>query len=73
MREGLPEGELLYEVVDPETGALLALLDLVWPEGIQTRYSEPVAQLLNEEMRTLELASAAGFRCFTDVETFRHT
>ena len=49
----------------------MALLDLVWPEGIQTGLSEPVALLLNEEMRTLELASAAGFRCFTDVETFR--
>jgi hypothetical protein len=69
--QGLPEGELLYEVVDPDTGALLVMLDLVWPEGIQTRYSEPVALLLNEEMRTLELASAAGFRCFTDVESFR--
>ena len=69
--QGLPEGELLYEVVDSESGALVALLDLVWPEGIQTRYSEPVALLLNEEIRTLELASSAGFRCFTDVETFR--
>jgi hypothetical protein len=70
-QQGLPEGELLYELVDPETGALVALLDLVWPEGIQTHYSEPVALLLNEEMRTLELASAVGFRCFTDVDTFR--
>ena len=69
--QGLPEGELLYELVDLETGALVALLDLAWPEGIQVRYSEPVALLLNEEMRTLEVASAAGFRCFTDVDTFR--
>lgn len=69
--QGLPEGEMLYEIVDAETGALKALLDLAWPEGIQTGFSEPVALLLNEQMKTLELASAAGFRCFTDVKVFR--
>lgn len=69
--QGLPEGELLFEMVDPESGELVALLDLVWPEGIQTGYSEPVALLLNEEMPTLEAASAWGFRCFTDVDAFR--
>lgn len=71
MEQGLPEGVLLHEVVDPETGALIALLDLAWPEGIQTGYSEPVALLLNEEIETLEVASGAGFRCFTDVAAFR--
>lgn len=69
--QGLPEGELLFEVVDADSGSLVALLDLAWPEGIQTRFSQPVALLLNEDVKTLELASAAGFRCFTDVETFR--
>lgn len=69
--QGLPEGELLYELVDEVTGELKALLDLAWPEGIQVRYSEPVALLLNENLETLELASAAGFRCFTDVAGFR--
>ncbi|HQY93078.1 DUF262 domain-containing protein [Caldilinea sp.] len=69
--QGLPEGEMLYEIVEVETGAAKALLDLAWPEGIQTRYSDPVALLLNEEIVTLELASAAGFRCFTDIATFR--
>lgn len=33
--QGLPEGEMLYEIVDAETGALKALLDLAWTEGIQ--------------------------------------
>ena len=69
--QGLPEGEMLYEIVEVETGAAKALLDLAWPEGIQTRYSDPVALLLNEEIVTLELAIAAGFRCFTDIATFR--
>jgi hypothetical protein len=69
--QGLPEGEMLYELVNVETGAVRALLDLVWPDGIQTHYSDPVALLLNEEVGTLELASAVGFRCFTDVASFR--
>jgi hypothetical protein len=69
--QGLPEGEMLYELVNFETGAARALLDLAWPDGIQTHYSDPVALLLNEEIETLELASAAGFRCFTDVASFR--
>lgn len=68
---GLPEGEMLYELVDEESGQLLALLDLAWPEGIQVGLSDPVALLLNEETATLEAASSAGFRCFTDVDTLR--
>ena len=59
-----------HELVDAETGDVKALLDLAWP-GIQTQFSEPVYLLLNEEVKTLEVASAAGFRCFTDVPTFR--
>ena len=67
----LPEGEMLYELVDAETGDVKAILDLAWPQGIQTQFSEPVALLLNEAVETLEIASAAGFRCFTDVPTFQ--
>lgn len=66
----LPEGELLYELVDAETGDLIAVFDLAWPDGLQTGYSEPVALLLNEPLEVLEVASSAGFRCFTDVATF---
>src|SRR5690606_22066961 len=47
MEQGLPEGELLYEVACEETGEVTAILDLAWPEGIQTGYSEPVALLIN--------------------------
>lgn len=68
---GLPEGEMLYELVEQESGQLLALLDLAWPEGIQVGLSAPVALLLNEETETLEAASGAGFRCFTDPESFQ--
>ncbi|HSK80718.1 MAG TPA: DUF262 domain-containing protein [Thermoanaerobaculia bacterium] len=69
-RQGLAEGELLYEVADPDTGEPLAVLDLAWPEGLQPRLTPPVAILINESTETVEAASAAGFRCFTDVESF---
>lgn len=69
--QGLPRGAMLVEIVDAESGAVKALLDLAWPAGIQTGYSDPVALLLNEAVETLELASAAGFRCFTDAPAFR--
>ncbi|HRQ37931.1 MAG TPA: DUF262 domain-containing protein [Chloroflexota bacterium] len=70
--QGLPEGEMQYELRDGTIEEPLALLDLAWPEGIQTGLSEPVALLIDEEVEVLEAASAAGFRCFTDIYDFRH-
>ncbi|HKI02489.1 MAG TPA: DUF262 domain-containing protein [Thermoanaerobaculia bacterium] len=70
VRQGLAEGELLYEVADTDTGEPLAVLDLAWPEGLQPRLTQPVAILINESAETAEVASAAGFRCFTEVESF---
>ena len=69
-RQGLAEGELLYEVADPDTGEPLAVLDLAWPEGLQPGLTQPVAILINESTETVEVASAAGFRCFTETESF---
>ncbi len=71
VEQGLPEGEMLYELVDEETEQPLALLDLAWPEGMQTGLSEPIALLIDEELEVLEEASAAGFRCFSREEDFR--
>lgn len=68
----LPEGELLYQLSDEESSDVIAILDLAWPDGIQTGYSEPVALLINEEPEVLEAASAVGFRCFTNDADFRH-
>lgn len=68
---GLPEGELLYELVDAETGDQLAIVDLAWPEGLQEGYSQPVALLLEEPQETEEAVNRLGFRYFTDVKEFR--
>ena len=69
--QGLPRGTLAYDLADPDTGAQQAVLDLAWPDGLQEELSEPVAVLLNEEAATIATASQAGFRCFTEVGTFR--
>jgi hypothetical protein len=69
--QGLPEGELVYELVDEESGEPRAVLDLAWPNGLQEGYSQPVAVLLDEATETLEAASKAGYRCFTHPEEFK--
>ncbi len=71
LAQGLPEGELYHEVLDPTTGEPVALLDLAWPQGLQPGYSQPVALLINEEKETEEAANGAGYRFFIDVEAFK--
>lgn len=70
-QQDLPRGQIGYEHTDPETGEQRAVFDLAWPDGLQEGLSQPVAVLLNEGEDTLARASAAGFRCFTDVPGFK--
>ncbi len=67
----LTEGEYSFELVDGKTGESLAYLDLAWPEGVQEKYSTPVALLIDEEEKTMEIANKAGYRCFSSVEDFK--
>ena len=69
--QGLPRGELAYDFADPDTGEQKAVFDLAWPNGLQEELSEPLAVLLNEEPEVFALASQAGFRCFSSVESFK--
>ncbi len=69
--QGLPRGILTYDFADQQSGQQIAVFDLVWPTGIQEELSQPVAVLLNEDAATITLASQAGFRCFTDGDSFR--
>lgn len=69
---GLPQGEVAYDFSDPETGTQVAVLDLVWPQGIQRELSQPVAVLLNEEPGAITTANRAGLRCFTSAADFRN-
>jgi hypothetical protein len=68
---GLSAGTLAFDHADPATGEQLAIFDLAWPQGLQAELTEPVALLLNEGEATLSIANAAGYRCFTDENTFR--
>lgn len=70
-QQGLPEGELMYDLADPDTGESLALIDLAWPNGLQEGYSQPVALLLDESAETEEAVNRAGYQFFTNVDTFR--
>lgn len=68
---GLPEGEMMYELVDDDSGEPLAVLDLAWPDGLQTGLSAPTAILIAEDAETETIVNAAGFRFFTEVAAFR--
>ena len=69
--QGLPAGEFMHELSDPETGEPLAVLDLAWPGGLQEGLSQPVALLIDEGQETEEAANRAGYRYFTDPVAFR--
>jgi len=71
IEHGLPEGEMIYELCDKETGKSLAMLDLAWPEGIQEGYSKPVAILIDEGQEIERIVSKEGYVFFTDVESFK--
>lgn len=69
--KGLPEGELLWELIDENDGQVYGVLDLAWPHGLQEGLSSPVALLIDEPEATEAAANRAGFRYFTDVADFR--
>ncbi len=71
VEQGFARGEMGYDHVDPDTGEQRAILDLVWPNGVQAELTEPVAVLLGESAELISLASAAGLRCFTSAGEFK--
>ena len=70
-KRGLPAGELSYELIDEDTGQVMAILDLAWPSGLQEGLSQPVAVLIGEGEDVEEAASQAGFRFFSTPRSFR--
>jgi hypothetical protein len=64
-------GIVRFDHSDPISGQQKAIFDLAWPNGIQEELSQPVAVLLNEDSKTISQASEAGFRCFTNVDSFK--
>jgi hypothetical protein len=68
--QGLTAGEVAYELVD-ENGSLLALIDLAWPDGLQSGLTDPIAILIDEGDEIEDLVNARGFRYFTSIDAFQ--
>ena len=66
---GLSEGEFSYELIDERTEQPMAMIDLAWPDGLQTGLSQPVALLIDEDATVETVVSQAGFRIYTDAES----
>src|SRR5262249_20311349 len=71
MHQGLPAGEFMHELTGSGADAPLAVLDVAGPDGLQSGLSGPVALLIDEGQETEEAANRAGYRYFTDAESFR--
>ena len=69
--QGLPQGHVEYELAHPISGEPIAILDLAWPNGLQEGYSDPVALLIGEEKKTLQIANDYGFRHFTNADALK--
>ena len=71
IEQGLPEGEVMYELLDPQSEEPVAILDLAWPNGLQEGLSQPVALLIDEPIEVEEAVNRAGFQFFTTLDSFR--
>lgn len=71
VNHGLPEGDFLYELAHPETGDVIAVFDIAWPNGLQPGLSQPIALLINEGDEVIDAANKAGYRYFTCDEDFK--
>jgi hypothetical protein len=67
----LSPGEISYECSNLESDEKRAVFDLAWPNGLQEGLSEPIAILLNETIDVVIFANKAGFRCFTNIDSFK--
>ena len=62
---GIASPESHHEICDDETGEVLAVADIAWPQGIQTGRAEPVALLLAPDPETEAHLGERGYRFFT--------
>ena len=52
------------EISDDETGEVLAVADIAWPQGIQPGRTPPVALLLDADPKMNTSLGELGYRCF---------
>ncbi len=63
----LPKPQLDFELCEPDTPAVLTIVDAAWPRGIQEGYSKPVALVLEESEDAKVWASLLDYRLFTNL------
>jgi len=68
--KGLPEGVVNFELTD-ENSKVLIIIDIAWPQGIQSELSEPLALLIDEDDVNQEIVNRNGYKYFTSPEKFR--
>ncbi|NQT26038.1 DUF262 domain-containing protein [candidate division KSB1 bacterium] len=69
--QGLPVGEMQFELCCIESGDPLAIIDLAWPDGLQVGLSQPVAVILNEGEEIEGILNRLGYRFFINIESFK--
>jgi len=68
--KSLPEGVVNLELTD-EKGKVLMIIDIAWPQGIQSELSEPLALLIDEDNANIEMVNRNGYKYFTSSEKFK--
>ena len=68
---GLAAGELGYELFGENGDEPLATVDVAWPNGLQSGYSQPVALMIEEEPEVRTTVSNAGFKVFRSLDELR--
>ncbi|GDY33344.1 hypothetical protein [Gandjariella thermophila] len=59
------------EIADPETGAVLAVAEAFWPDGLQPGQGAPVVLELDEDAANLARLEELGFEVYTSVSALR--
>ncbi|MBQ9313688.1 MAG: DUF262 domain-containing protein [Clostridia bacterium] len=67
--KGLSSGEINYELIIEDNNSVI--IDIAWPDGIQSNLSEPVAVMLNEDQKNINRVNLKNYRIFTDVNDFK--
>ena len=62
---GIAAPETHHAVCDDETGEVLAVAEIAWPQGIQPGRTQPVAFLIDADVHTEEQLGELGYRFFT--------
>ncbi|MGI5875479.1 MAG: GmrSD restriction endonuclease domain-containing protein [Dethiobacteria bacterium] len=63
----VPMPQLNFELCNDE-GEIITMVDLAWPEGVQSGYSQPVALALSGRADQVNALSQASYQVFTSLE-----